>query len=163
MKSLFTITFLLFFYSFNAQKITGGESLKNANAILNGYLKKTLAREQPKPSEYREARKLYYYDIDDDGDKDLIAFFTLEGFGGGNNWQHYIAIFVMENNKVKVVDDLVLFGDSWKKYHDGELVGFKNGYVYYKLYGSNFETDEKFIKTVGITIKRNKIATTKSL
>lgn len=163
MKLIFTITFLLFLCPYKAQKITSGESLKHANTILNSFLQKKLVREKPKPDEYKKARSFYFYDIDDDGDKDLIAFFTLEGFGGGNNWQHYIAIFVMENSKVKVVDDLILFGDAWKKYHDGELVGFKNGYVYYKLYGSDFETDEKIIKTVGITIMRNKIATTKPL
>ena len=64
---------------------------------------------------------------------------------------------------MKAVDDLVLFGDAWKKYNDGELIEFKNGYVYYKLYGSEIDTDERIIKTVGITMNRNKIVTTKPL
>ena len=79
-------TFCLVFI--NAQKIKDKKQLDNANTILNNYIKKQLKNEKPKPSEFKSARKLYRYDIDDDGDKDIIAFYTLEGFGGGNNWQH---------------------------------------------------------------------------
>lgn len=162
-KILSFIAFSSFISSSYSQEINNKTELSFANSVLNSYLQKQLVNENPKPSEYKEARKLFSSDIDDDGDNDLIVFYTLEGFGGGNNWQHYIAIFIMENEKVKLVDDLVLFGDSMKKYHDGELIEFKNGYVYYKLYGTDFETDERIIKTIGITIHKNKIVTTKPL
>ena len=112
------------------------------------YLKKKIVNENPKPQEYKTARKFMYYDFDGDGDEDLYAFFTLEGFGGGNNWQHYIAIFEIENNLVKAVDDMVLYGDSLKEYNNGEFLKFSNGYVYFRLYGYDWEKQEKFIKTI---------------
>lgn len=160
------ISLLIFAFSLiftKAQEIKEKKSQDFANKILDNYLKQQLNDENPKPEEFKSAREFYLYDIDDDGDKDLIAFYTLEGFGGGNNWQHSIAIFLLSNFKVKAADDLVLFGDSFKKYHDGELIEFKNGYVYYKLYGVDLETEERIIKTIGITIKRNEIVTTKEL
>ena len=162
-KILFLFVFVFSINHLHSQQIQNKTELNFANSVLNDYLKKSLINEAPKPSEYGSARELYLYDIDDDGDKDIIAFYTLEGFGGGNNWQHFITIFVMENSKVKLVDELVLFGDSWKKYHSGELIEFKNGYVYYKLYGSDFETNERIIKTIGITIEKDKIVTTEPL
>lgn len=162
-KLVLIFTIICLSLKYNAQtRIVTGSNFLNANKILNSYiLNKYMKNENPKPSEYKSARKFFSYDIDQDGDNDLIAFFTLEGFGGGNNWQHYISIFVIENKKIKVADDLVLYGDMFKEYHDGELVGFKNGYVYYKLYGEDNNGDRK-INTIGITIYKNKIATNKT-
>lgn len=135
--------------------------LKQVNSFLDNYLKKKIINESPKPQEYKKARKFMFYDFDGDGDEDLYAFFTLEGFGGGNNWQHYIAIFEIENNLVKAVDDMVLYGDSSKEYNNGEFLKFSNGYVYFRLYGYDWEKQEKFIKTIGFTLYQKKIVTDK--
>lgn len=56
-------------------------------------------------SEYKEARKIVYGDIDGDGDADAAVQFTIEGAGGGNMYTFYLAVFRNENGKLKVVTD----------------------------------------------------------
>lgn len=161
MRKIYSIVVLCsLVISLRAQEIKNKTELVTANATVNNYLKKLIAKEEgPGPVEYREARKLYHYDINQDGEKDLVAFYTLESYGGGNNWGHCIAIFIMEKGRVKAVDNFTLFGDAWKVYHDGELVGFKNGFVHYKLYGVDRITRENFSKNIGFTMKNSKIVT----
>mgnify|MGYP006167313397 CR=1 FL=1 len=162
MKKIFLILSLFFsIYMYSQVGSQNQIKLKQVNSILDSYLKKKIINENPKPQEYKTARKFMYYDFDGDGDEDLYAFFTLEGFGGGNNWQHYIAIFEIENNLVKAVDDMVLYGDSLKEYNNGEFLKFSNGYVYFRLYGYDWEKQEKFIKTIGFTFYQKKIVTDK--
>lgn len=163
MKKIFLTLAILFSMFVLSQTVKGTNKSSDANLILDNYLKKTFKNENPRPSEYKNARKVMYYDFDADGDEDLYVFFTLEGFGGGNNWQHYLAVFEMENNLVKAVDNMVLFGDSWKKYNNGEFIKFKNGYLYYRLYGYNRETKENFVETIGFTFYKKKIITDKPM
>lgn len=163
MKKTFLVAFLsLLFSSLYGQRVKDPAELKSANEILQNYLTVLLENEEIKPYEYEEAREFIYHDINGDGEKDLAAFFTLEAFGGGNNWQHILAIFILKDGEVTEVDDLILFGDSWKKYRDGELVGFKNGYIYYKLYerprGNDKEYDSLY-RVLGISMKDGKIVT----
>lgn len=162
MNKIFLMLSLFLSLYMNSQKENKNKiDLKQGNAILDSYIKNQIAKEKPKPVEYKSARKIMFYDFDSDGDNDLYAFFTLEGFGGGNNWQHYIAIFEIENNLVKAVDDMVLYGDSLKEYNNGEFLKFSNGYVYFRLYGYDWKTQEKFIKTIGFTLYQKKIVTDK--
>lgn len=149
---LFAITLSSF-----GQKITNNIELKKANSILTSFLKVSNKLQY----EYNEARESYYYDIDKDGDKDLVSFFTLEGLDGGNNWQYCVAIFIIENSIVKEKDVLLLYGDAMKKYQSGKLLEFKDGYVYYRLFGTDFFTNEKYVETVGITFLKGKIVTKK--
>jgi hypothetical protein len=44
--------------------------------------------------EYQEARKVLRGDVNGDKKTDLVVLYSLEGFGGGNNYIQYLAIFL---------------------------------------------------------------------
>jgi len=43
---------------------------------------------------YPEARKELSGDLNRDGKRDIVVLYTLEGFGGGNNYAQYLAVFL---------------------------------------------------------------------
>jgi hypothetical protein len=43
---------------------------------------------------YPEARKELSGDLNHDGKRDIVVLYTLEGFGGGNNYAQYLAVFL---------------------------------------------------------------------
>jgi hypothetical protein len=79
-----------------------------AQKIINRYIA-GVARTSG-ASEYKEARKIVYGDVDGDGDADAAVQFTIEGMGGGNNYAFYLAIFRNENGKLKPLTDEVVGG-----------------------------------------------------
>lgn len=54
--------------------------------------------------EYRDARRYHFIDADSDGMEDVVVFFTIEGFGGGNNYNFYMAIFKGSSTGYEYVD-----------------------------------------------------------
>ncbi len=56
-------------------------------------------------SEYKEARKIIYGDVDGDGTKDAVVQYTLEGAGGGNSWGQSIAVFLKKKGVYKFAAD----------------------------------------------------------
>ena len=54
--------------------------------------------------EYRDARRYHFIDVDSDGMEDVVVFFTIEGFGGGNNYNFYMAIFKGTNKRYEYID-----------------------------------------------------------
>ena len=86
-------------------------------------------------SEYEEARKIIYGDLDGDGDEDAAAQFTLEGVGGGgNNYGFYLAVFRNENGKLTGVTDDAIGGKlnrdvTFTKIEDGKMLFDTKGYA----------------------------------
>lgn len=79
-------------------------------------------------SEYKEARKIIYGDLDGDGDEDAAAQFTIEGMGGGNNYGFYLAVFRNENGKLKGVTDDAIGG---KLNRDVTFTKIENGRMFF--------------------------------
>lgn len=85
-------------------------------------------------SEYKEARKIIYGDLDGDGDEDAAAQFTIEGMGGGNNYGFYLAVFRNENGKLKGVTDDAIGGKlnrdvTFTKIENGKMLFDTKGYA----------------------------------
>lgn len=83
-------------------------------------------------SEYKEARKIIYGDLDGDGDEDAAAKFTIEGMGGGNNYAFYLAVFRNENGKLKGVTDDAIGG---KMNRDVTFTKVENGKMFFDTKG----------------------------
>jgi len=78
-------------------------------------------------SEYKEARKILYGDIDGDGDEDAIVQFTIEGMGGGNNYGFSLAAFKNDDGKLTAITDEVVGG---KMNREVELKRIEKGVIY---------------------------------
>jgi len=97
------------------------EVLKIINRYIAGVARVSGA------SEYKEARKIIYGDVDGDRDKDAVVQFTIEGEGGGNYYAFYLAVFGNENGKFKLLTDEVVGG---KLKRNVNLRQIKNGKIY---------------------------------
>ena len=82
--------------------------------------------------EYKEARKILYGDLDGDGDEDAAAQFTIEGMGGGNMYNFYLAVFKNENGKFTAVTDEPIGG---KLNRDVEFTKIENGKMFFDTKG----------------------------
>jgi len=97
------------------------ETLKIINRYISGVAEVSGA------SEYKEARKIIYGDVDGDRDEDAVVQFTIEGEGGGNYYAFYLAVFRNENGKFKPLTDEVVGG---KLKRNVALKQIKNGKIY---------------------------------
>ena len=61
-------------------------------------------------TEYKQARKIVYGDVDGDGAKDAVVQYTLEGAGGGNSWNQYLAVFLNKKGVYKMAAEEVVGG-----------------------------------------------------
>jgi hypothetical protein len=133
---------------------------KKKNQILDNYVKIKINNfdKEMRPYEFKDARDFIIYDLDNDGVDELLAFYTLEAYGGGNNWEHYLAIFKGSNNKSKFIDEIVLFGDVYgHKYSSGELLKKDKNKLYFKVYNSGFGGGKEGYKEIFITFINNKL------
>ena len=60
--------------------------------------------------EYKQARKIVYGDVDGDGKADAVVQYTLEGAGGGNSWNQYLAVFLNKKGVYKMAAEEVAGG-----------------------------------------------------
>lgn len=65
------------------------EKIREANRQVDAVVKKIIGGDRS-ASENPEARRIHLLDFDHDGVKDVIALFTIEGMGGGNNYSFYM-------------------------------------------------------------------------
>lgn len=90
---------LIFFVGLGAeQKVFAQKSLQFA---VDQYIAKDAKSQDA--VEYRKVRKIVIGDLDGDGDKDAAVQYTLEGFGGGNNWSQVMAVFLNQKGVYKFV------------------------------------------------------------
>ena len=67
-------------------------SQANETALIDSFIARR-AKAQ-KAEEYPEARKILRGDVNRDKRTDLVVLYSLEGFGGGNNYTQYLAVFL---------------------------------------------------------------------
>lgn len=72
------------------------------NTQLDQLVKKEIGDDQS-ASEFREARSIVERVYSHPPAKDAFAFFTIEGFGGGNNYSYFLAVFTPEKNGYRIV------------------------------------------------------------
>jgi hypothetical protein len=72
-------------------------------------------------TEYEEARKIVYGDID--GSKDAVVQYTLEGFGGGNSWGQSLAVFLNRKGVYRLIDDTTVGGKFFRSFTVEKVVG----------------------------------------
>ena len=59
--------------------------------------------------------KILRGDLDGDGTEDALLFFSIEGRGGGNNWDAHYAAFTIQDNQWKYISQISAGGD-WAEY-----------------------------------------------
>lgn len=65
-------------------------------------------------TEYAKARKYHFLDIDDDGIKDVVSFFTIEGSGGGNNYFFYMTVLLNKKGKISELGTIEVGGKGMR-------------------------------------------------
>ena len=73
----------------------------NLEKTIDHYIEKI----RDDASEYAEARKIVYGDVDSDGVKDAVVQYTLEGAGGGNSWGQSLVVFLNKKGVYKASGD----------------------------------------------------------
>lgn len=67
-------------------------SQTNETALIERFISQQAKKD--KADEYQEARKVLRGDVNGDKKTDLVVLYSLEGFGGGNNYIQYLAVFL---------------------------------------------------------------------
>ncbi len=91
----------------------------NLEKTINRYIEKI--REDA--SEYTEARKIVYGDVDGDGTKDAVVQYTLEGAGGGNSWGQSLVVFLNKKGVYKMSADETVGGKFFRSFGLLKVVG----------------------------------------
>jgi hypothetical protein len=88
-QTLMKYIFLICFVMLGFVQVSDAQSQnKIVGDFIAGQAKKA------KADEYPDARKILRGDVNNDGKEDLVALYTLESFGGGNNYVQYLAVFL---------------------------------------------------------------------
>ncbi|MGI8787705.1 MAG: hypothetical protein ACR2HG_08105 [Pyrinomonadaceae bacterium] len=90
-----------------------------SSKTINRYIEKI--REDA--SEYKEARKIVYGDVNGDGVKDAVVQYTLEGAGGGNSWGQSLVVFLNVKGVFKLSDDETVGGKFFRIFTLQKVVG----------------------------------------
>ena len=96
---------------------------------------------QPEPgstcrgTEYKEARRFCFGDIDGDGEEDISVLYTLESFCCGNSYQFYLAVFLNKGSKFELAASSKVGGKSertveFNTIKDGKILLNTDEYVY---------------------------------
>lgn len=80
----------------------------SASSTIKKYITKQAKEENA--VEYPKARKILYGDVNGDNKKDAIVQYTLEGFGGGNNWGQRLAVFLNTGKGYKFIGEEIVGG-----------------------------------------------------
>lgn len=103
---IFNFLLIIFFIGLGAgQEMFAHKSLQSA---VNQYIAKEAKTQEAVKS--KKDRQIVMGDLDGDGDKDAIVQFTLEGFGGGNNWTQSMAVFINKKSIYKFADEKTVGG-----------------------------------------------------
>ncbi len=96
----------------------------NLEETIDRYIEKI----RDDASEYTEARKIVYGDVDGDGKKDAVVQYTLEGAGGGNSWGQNLVVFLNKKGVYKASGDAIVGGKFFRSFDllkitDKEIIG----------------------------------------
>jgi hypothetical protein len=124
MNHLIAITFFLpaclLVLSFAGLTFAQSQDTKAVNLFISGQAKKEEAEE------YKKARKILRGDINSDGKADLVVLYTLEGYGGGNLYIQYLAVFLSNGKTFRYANHDSAGG---KNNRSVELTSIKNGTI----------------------------------
>lgn len=81
---------------------------RNNVSVIDKFIANQAKRE--KAEEYTEARKIIRGDLNNDGKEEFAVLYTLEGFGGGNLFLQYLAIFTNQGGNLKYVAQQIVGG-----------------------------------------------------
>ncbi len=86
-------------------------------------------------TEYKEARRFCFGDIDGDGEEDISVLYTLESFCCGNNYQFYLAVFLNKGSKFELAASSKVGGKGertveFNTIKDGKILLNTDEYVY---------------------------------
>lgn len=101
-KIIFTVLILLIARVSHANE-------KDFEPLVNSIINRITAGDES-ATEYSEARTTHFIDINGDGEEDVIALFTMEGFGGGNNYSFYMVALINRHGKFKELDTIQVGG-----------------------------------------------------
>ena len=96
-----------------------------AEKAINAYIRKEAKSQDG--TEYREARKVVFGDVDGDGDKDAVVQYTIEGMGGGNSFEQMLAVFINQKGVYRFTAEEVVGGKF--AYRTSELTSIENGKI----------------------------------
>lgn len=128
MKSNQTFSAQLFSVGLVGTLIFCASATVKAQANLQKAIKNHIEKVREDASEYEEARKIVYGDVDGDGAKDAVVQYTLEGAGGGNMWGQSIAVFLKRKGVYKMSADETVGGKFFRgftllKIANKEIIG----------------------------------------
>ncbi len=90
------------------QAPTGPSKIDVVDGFIERQAKKLSAEE------YAEAREIVRGDMNGDGKADLVVLYTLEGFGGGNAYRQYLAIFLAERSSFRYATQTAVGGKLFR-------------------------------------------------
>jgi hypothetical protein len=76
--------------------------------VIDSFISKRTAKEQAE--EYEDARHVVKADVNADKKIDLVVLYSLEGFGGGNNYNQYLAVFLGKGNTFQYAAGIAVGG-----------------------------------------------------
>ncbi len=94
---------------------------KSLNAAIDAHIEKV----KEDQTEYQEARKIVYGDVNGDGTKDAVVQYTLEGAGGGNSWGQSLAVFLSKKGEYRLAGDETVGGKFFRSFTLQKVVGRK--------------------------------------
>lgn len=95
-----------------------------ADAIVNSYISRQAKKAGA--DEYAQARKILHGDVNGDRKADLIVLYSLEGFGGGNSYAQYLAVFLGKGSTFRYAANVVVGG---KLNRNVELISISAGKI----------------------------------
>lgn len=103
---------------------TAKEKLNAESAIIKHIKKEAKSGDAV---EFPNARKIIFGDVDSDGDTDAVVLYSLEGFGGGMDWNQNLAVFLNKKGLFSFLVESVVGGK-----YEGRIVtllNIKNGRI----------------------------------
>lgn len=96
----------------------------NDKVIVEAFIKQHAKQQGGK--EYKKARVLAAGDINHDGKADLVVSYSIEGAGGSNGFDQYLAVFSRLKKTIKPVTQIRVGGELERHVN---AVSIKNNYI----------------------------------